>query len=90
VKLASGEVFTNQAFRYGENAYGLQFHPEMTARLLKLWTTKGAEYIGRPGTQSQPEQLQKHALYAPAMKYWLEGFLNRWLGRGVTEEKICA
>ena len=26
--LAHGQTFENQAFRYGQNAYGVQFHPE--------------------------------------------------------------
>jgi GMP synthase (glutamine-hydrolysing) len=39
VRLARGETCDNQAFRYGPNAYGLQFHPEMTAEMVEAWLT---------------------------------------------------
>ena len=37
VRLASSTVCVNQAFRYGERAYGLQFHPEVTPDMLASW-----------------------------------------------------
>jgi len=37
VPLASGDDCTNQAFRYGRSAYGLQFHLEVTAELIDDW-----------------------------------------------------
>ncbi|HEY9633310.1 MAG TPA: glutamine amidotransferase [Coleofasciculaceae cyanobacterium] len=80
VKLAESEIFPNQAFRYGETAYGVQFHPEMTQEMLEKWTTLGAEMLTLPGAQSRDEQIQKHSLYATAMENWLESFLCRWLG----------
>ncbi len=35
--LATGEVCKHQAFRYGENAYGFQFHLEVDAPLVYRW-----------------------------------------------------
>ena len=35
--LASSERCANQAFRYGENVYGLQFHLEVDAELIERW-----------------------------------------------------
>ncbi|PSN77160.1 glutamine amidotransferase, partial [filamentous cyanobacterium CCP4] len=32
--LATGALFPHQAFRYGQRAYGLQFHPEITATMV--------------------------------------------------------
>jgi GMP synthase-like glutamine amidotransferase len=37
VLLATGDHVTNQAFRYGDRAWGIQFHPEVTASNLELW-----------------------------------------------------
>ena len=37
VRLARGEQCPEQAFRYGESAYGVQFHVEMTPELLEAW-----------------------------------------------------
>ncbi len=80
ILLACGKTFTNQAFRYGNNAYGVQFHPEMTQTMLEKWTTLGAHMLTLPGAQTPEEQMQKHALYGSSMKNWLEGFLINWLG----------
>jgi len=37
VRLASSELFHNQAFRIGENAYAFQFHIEVTEAIIKEW-----------------------------------------------------
>ena len=37
VLLASSTRYQNQAFRYGENAWGLQFHLETTPDLVRSW-----------------------------------------------------
>jgi GMP synthase (glutamine-hydrolysing) len=39
VHLARSSFCENQAFRYGENAYGLQFHIEMTRGMIDDWLT---------------------------------------------------
>jgi GMP synthase (glutamine-hydrolysing) len=79
VLLARGETFVNQAFRYGETVYGLQFHPEMTREILERWTTSGADQLVLPGAQSRDQQIQKHARYGSAFASWLENFLTLWL-----------
>jgi len=35
--IATSTPVPNQAFRYGENAYGLQFHLEVTAEMIREW-----------------------------------------------------
>ena len=79
VLLASGEDFPNQAFKWGDRAYGLQFHPEMTTAMLKFWTEQGADLLGEPNTQSQEQQLENHHRYRASVDTWLETFLNNWL-----------
>ena len=37
VALASSEGCINQAFRFGQSAYGLQFHPEVSPQMLAEW-----------------------------------------------------
>ena len=37
VRLATSETTANQAFRYGRNAYGLQYHIELTPTMLDTW-----------------------------------------------------
>jgi GMP synthase (glutamine-hydrolysing) len=43
VWLAKSRSCQNQAFRWGSNAYALQFHIEMTAPMLDEWLEKGRE-----------------------------------------------
>jgi GMP synthase (glutamine-hydrolysing) len=40
IHLARSAVCENQAFRYGQSAYGLQFHIEMTAGMIEDWLTE--------------------------------------------------
>lgn len=98
VLLLEGEIFKNQAFRYGKNAYGLQFHPEITREMMELWTTNGAHMLTLPGAQSRDEQLYKDSLYAIARQNWLADFLCHWLERDTIDsavgsaiaQKVCA
>jgi GMP synthase (glutamine-hydrolysing) len=90
VSLFKGETFENQAFRYGENAYGVQFHPEMTREMMERWTTEGAHMLTLPGAQSRDEHFYQHSLYAIAMENWLKRFLCHWLGQDAITQKVCA
>ena len=47
VLLAGSEVCPNQAFRYGRNAYGLQFHIEVTPEVIWNWV-KADESLVNP------------------------------------------
>jgi GMP synthase (glutamine-hydrolysing) len=42
VWLAASERCQNQAFRYGDNVYGLQFHLEVTPDMIAEWTRQDA------------------------------------------------
>ncbi len=37
VRMAYSDACPNQAFRQGQNAYGLQFHPEVDRKIVKGW-----------------------------------------------------
>ena len=78
VLLARGDTFPNQAFRWGDRAYGVQFHPEMTADMVDFWSSQ-TELLGAPNTQSRAEQIAGHAQYSDAVESWLETFLKNWL-----------
>jgi len=45
VRLATSALCENQAFRYGDNAFGLQFHAEMTPDLVELWLAEPGNCI---------------------------------------------
>ncbi|MET3291067.1 UNVERIFIED_CONTAM: GMP synthase-like glutamine amidotransferase [Brevibacillus sp. OAP136] len=48
VPLATSSACANQAFRYGERALGIQFHPESTGSGISLWVEKFAADL-KPG-----------------------------------------
>jgi GMP synthase (glutamine-hydrolysing) len=53
--LAGNQTYPNQAFRYGNLAYGLQFHMEITKPMLKTWLSNWADEIkeARPTVTAQ-------------------------------------
>ncbi len=79
VLLAQGDDFPNQAFRWGDRTYAVQFHPEMTADMLDFWTTQGADLLSAHNAQSRAEQLLAHDENSAAVDRWLEAFLRNWL-----------
>lgn len=78
--LAEGEHFTNQAFRYGDRAYAIQFHPEVTRPMMERWTRRAAHRLVLPGAQARDRQLECWARFDPAVGAWVERFLRKWLG----------
>ena len=80
--LVKGEIFPNQAYRYGDSAYGVQFHPEMQEHILRIWVEHGSHRLSEPGAQQPAEQLASHAEHGAKMHGWLDGFIDSWLGNG--------
>lgn len=87
--LATGDTFANQAFVYGDRAYGLQFHPEITAELIQEWTVKGAEQLPSPGAQPRDLHFQGHHAHGATVNQWLDHFLPQWL-RGIPWAKAIS
>jgi GMP synthase (glutamine-hydrolysing) len=79
--LAEGDAFPTQAFRWGPCAYAVQFHPEVTHAMMCRWTTRGAARMELPGAQPRPTHFEGRAVHDYAIRTWLEGFLDRWIGQ---------
>lgn len=77
--LAQGELFPNQACRVGKNAYGIQFHPEVTEAMNRRWATKAAHMLSDPGAQSAEAQFNGRRLHDTGLRAWLDNFLDHWL-----------
>lgn len=80
--LAEGTVFSNQAFRYGNAAYGVQFHPEVTQAMVHRWTVRGSHRLDLPGAHPRGAHLRDRLVHDHAVAAWLDNFLDRWLAPG--------
>ncbi|MGQ3072238.1 MAG: type 1 glutamine amidotransferase [Ferrovibrionaceae bacterium] len=76
--LASADC-ANQAFRWGHAQYGLQFHPEVDAAIVRTWLEK---FIGTPSpviagaVAAVPAQIERHMAEADA---YGRALARRWL-----------
>jgi len=80
VRLAYGDTFENQAFGYGDHAYAVQFHTELTLAMMCKWSVKGAHRMGAPGAQQRKQHLDGRLLYDPPVSRFLDDFLDLWIG----------
>jgi len=78
--LATSPTYPNQAIRVGPAAYGIQFHPELTHQMMVRWTTKGAPRMELPGAQQRRDHFAGRFVYDPAVRQWLDRFLDLWIG----------
>lgn len=81
VRLAGNSEYPNQAFRYGENVYGFQFHSEVTPAGFRRWQVSKAHVYGRPGVQDVQTQNRLMEAHDAAQARWFNGFLDSFLGQ---------
>lgn len=80
--LATGGVCTHQAFRYGENAYGFQFHLEVDALLIERWLELPANQadIVAAGPAASKNSIRTHTeSHLPQMTPVAEDVFNNFL-----------
>jgi GMP synthase (glutamine-hydrolysing) len=80
--LARGQDFEAQAFRYRGQAYGFQFHPEVTFAMLCHWALLTRERMGEPGARPRHRHIEGWFRHDGAVARWSGAFLRRWLAGG--------
>lgn len=78
--LATGDEYPHQAIRVGDNAFGIQFHAELTFAMLNRWTIRGAHRFCLNGAQERDRHIEGRYLYDHAVRRWLSDFLGLWVG----------
>ena len=78
--LARGHQFPVQAFRVGERAYGLQFHPDYKLSSVTHEALADEPYLARLGVQSAHEQVRLAPVYEASIQTWSERFVDHWVG----------
>jgi GMP synthase-like glutamine amidotransferase len=83
VRLASSPAYANQAFRF-ERAYGVQFHLEVSAEMVREWS-EVPEYVASLertlGREAAPAFLSEIAEQAGDMRSAGRALFERWLDR---------
>jgi len=78
MRLAGSALYTNQAFRYMDRVYGLQFHPEMTDSMIRDWVERGETEIVAAGID--PKKIFSDYLkYLPGLRRWAHQIGNGWV-----------
>ena len=78
IHLAKSELCANQAFKYTDRVYGLQFHCEMTDPMILNWVDKGREEIVQAGLSAELI-IEKAPKYLPTLRHWATQIANKWL-----------
>lgn len=79
--LATADAYPNQAFRYGDSAWGVQFHAELTQLMMHRWVVHGAHRFELPGAQPGRDHLGGRLIWDMHLKRWLQEFLTTIFGR---------
>jgi GMP synthase-like glutamine amidotransferase len=89
VPLAGSIACTYQAFRFGDAAYGLQFHPEVRVDDLARWRGVDAyrDLAGRAGADLDAVAAAVRRA-TPALDRLVHELLERWLG--LVSERVAA
>lgn len=76
VNLATSQSYPNQAFRYQDNAWGIQFHSELTLAMMHRWVVRGAHRFVMPNAQDGAVHLKGRFIYDAPLSKWLDDFLD--------------
>jgi len=81
IRLASSAHYGTQAFRLGKTIYGLQFHLEVTPRMIERWIEERSKDLALAPYVLPEKILADTQSYAPALKYYGERFLSEFVRR---------
>jgi GMP synthase-like glutamine amidotransferase len=81
IRLASSTHYSTQAFRVGKTIYGLQFHLEVTPRMIERWIDERSKDLALAPHVFPDKILADTHSYAPTLKYYGERFLSEFVRR---------
>ena len=78
VRLASSDLYENQAYSYGKNIMALQCHPEVQRENIELWLASGSEELAENNltVQGIRSDSEKNLL---TLQHQTQAFFNEWL-----------
>lgn len=84
IHLASSDASHVQAFRFGEHAYGFQFHLEVNQSLIERWLTVPAnqEMLQAEASRVDPEEVRRQSMDSiDALEALSRETFSRWIDR---------
>jgi GMP synthase-like glutamine amidotransferase len=81
IKLASSPHYSTQAFRVGKTIYGLQFHLEVTPRMIERWIDERSKDLALAPYVLPDKIIADTQSYALTLKYYAERFLSEFVRR---------
>nr|WP_099867181.1 glutamine amidotransferase [Pararhizobium haloflavum] len=84
--LATADEYENQAFRYGDNAWAVQFHGELTRAMMQRWVVHGAHRFELPNAQKGRDHLHGRLVHDGPLRQWLADFLDLIFLRQLSQE----
>ncbi|NKB75490.1 MAG: glutamine amidotransferase [Gammaproteobacteria bacterium] len=76
--LAGGEIFKHQAFKYGDNVFAFQFHPEISESIFNRWQDSDWAFFGIPGAQTREQQDEIKRQASHVQESWFRNFLDEF------------
>jgi GMP synthase (glutamine-hydrolysing) len=81
VRLATSANYSTQAFRIGKSVYALQFHLEVTPRMIERWIDERSKDLALAPYVLPDKILADSQSYAPTLRYYGERFLSEFVRR---------
>lgn len=80
ISLATGPgSFEQQAYKFGDTSYCIQFHPEVTLAMMHRWTVRAAHRFVLPNVRPRETHFSDRLIHDAAVETWLDSFLDHWL-----------
>lgn len=77
-RLITGSFYHEQGVKFGENVYGVQFHPEVTEGIIQAWYMRDIQNDCLPECAKPMHEVIKEAKeHLPPVHIWLEKFIIR-------------
>jgi GMP synthase (glutamine-hydrolysing) len=81
IRLASSAHYSTQAFRVGKTIYGLQFHLEVTRRMIERWIEERSKDLALAPYVLPDKIIADTQSYEPTLRYYGERFLTEFVRR---------
>lgn len=78
VHLAGSELFPNQAYRIGNNVYGLQFHLEVTEKTINSWITEYQDELSTLDYINYEKIIKDTPVYIKNLSAYAEIFYDKF------------